>query len=199
MFDTFTAKEKEIYESILSNIQNKGYPPTVREIGKAVGLKSSSTVHGYLVRLENKGVIKRDPTKPRAIEIVDEFKDRTVNIPLLGRVAAGEPLLAEENIDNVLAFSRQLTGSGDLFLLNVRGKSMIEAGIIEGDILLIRRQSYASNGDIVVALLGKEATVKRFYKEDQHIRLQPENKAMSPIICREVDILGRVVGLYRKY
>ena len=199
MSEIFTAREREIFEFILTSVQNRGYPPTVREIGKAVGLRSSSTVHGYLRRLENKGAIKRDPTKPRAIEIASEHRNSIVSVPVLGRVAAGEPLLAVENIDDVVVFSRQLAGDGDLFLLKVRGDSMVEAGIIEGDLLLVRRQTSATNGDIIVALLGKEATVKRFYKEQGHVRLQPENYAMKPIISKQVDILGRVVGLYRQY
>ncbi|MFZ5597336.1 MAG: transcriptional repressor LexA [Bacillota bacterium] len=199
-----TAKELKIIEFIKNNVIEKGYPPSVREIGCAVGLKSSSTVHGYLKRLEEKGYIRRDPTKPRAMELVGGYglgvEKGMKSVPVLGRVAAGRPILAEENLDDEIPVPSSFFGDGDLFLLKVRGESMIEAGIHEGDLVLVRRQPSAENGDIVVALIGDEATVKRFYLESSHIRLQPENSTMEPIIVTgDVSILGKVVGLLRKY
>ncbi len=203
MNNKLTPREQAIIEFIKTNIRAKGYPPSVREIGHSVGLKSSSTVHNYLRRMEEKGVIRRDPTKPRALEILEGREnlrsEETVTVPLLGRVAAGQPLLAVENHDSVLPLPSIFFGEGELFMLTVRGDSMIEAGIHEGDIVVVRRQPVANNGDIVVALIEDEATVKTFYRENSNIRLQPENRLLDPIIVKEVSILGKVVGLLRKY
>lgn len=201
-----TRRQREIFDYIKNHIRTKGYPPSVREIGRTVGLKSSSTVHGHLNRLEEKGYIRRDPTKPRAIEVVGEplypaagHEDRgLVHVPLVGQVTAGRPILAVENIEDFLPFSRSLVGDDDVFMLRVRGDSMIEAGIYDGDHVIVRRQETADNGDIVVALIDDEATVKRFYREQDHIRLQPENRYMEPIITRDVRILGKVIGLFRR-
>ncbi|WP_018086748.1 transcriptional repressor LexA [Desulfurispora thermophila] len=198
-----TPREKAVLDFIARSVQTKGYPPSVREIGLAVGLKSSSTVHGYILRLEKKGYLRRDPTKPRALELCDERADilrRGVLVaPMLGRVAAGQPVLAVENIEYHLPLSTEFFGEGDYFLLTVKGDSMIDAGILPNDIVVIRQQSTADNGDIVVALLEDEATVKRIYKENGRIRLQPENKTMDPIIVDSVEILGKVIGLMRRY
>lgn len=201
-----TRRQRQIYDYIKGQIRARGYPPSVREIGEAVGLRSSSTVHGHLNRLEEKGYIRRDPTKPRAIEIVGESlyptpsldDRRLVHVPLVGQVTAGTPILAVENIEDHLPFSRDLVGDDDVFMLRVRGDSMIEAGILDGDHVIVRRQDAASNGEIVVALLEDEATVKRFYRENDHVRLQPENRFMEPIITRDVRILGKVIGLFRR-
>lgn len=196
-----TPKQAAILEVIKRNIRQKGYPPSVREIGQAVGLSSSSTVHGYLKKLEDKGFLRRDPTKPRAMEILDGFvheKVEFVNVPLLGRVAAGLPLLAVENREDIFPLPLHFTGTGDFFMLTVRGDSMIEAGILDGDMVVVRSQNDAINGDIVVALLEDEATVKRYYKESGRIRLQPENSLMEPIYATEIHVLGKVVGLVRK-
>ncbi|ABO50397.1 SOS-response transcriptional repressor, LexA [Desulforamulus reducens MI-1] len=210
------AREEEVLNVIIENVKLKGYPPSVREIGEAVGLSSSSTVHSYLKRLEQKGYLRRDPTKPRAIEVImselsknpsshpltselSRYSDEElISIPLLGEVAAGVPLLAVENYDEKVTLPRSFTGYGEFFMLSVRGDSMIEAGILPGDLVLVRRQESVSNGDIAVALLEDEATVKRFYKEKNRIRLQPENSLLSPIYVQEVKILGKVVGLMRK-
>ncbi|ADQ04832.1 transcriptional repressor, LexA family [Caldicellulosiruptor owensensis OL] len=196
-----TKKQEEILEFIKKRIKEKGYPPAVREICEATGLKSTSTVHGHLTRLEKKGYIRRDPSKPRAIEIVDDefyVHRNVVQLPLVGKVTAGEPILAVENIEETMTLPYDLVGTEDAFLLRVRGDSMIEAGIFDNDIIIVRRQNIAENGDIVVALIDDEATVKRFYKEHDHIRLQPENKAMEPIIVKDVKILGKVIGLIRR-
>lgn len=198
-----TYREAAIVEFIKKNVRQKGYPPSVREIGAAVGLKSSSTVHGYLKRLEEKGYIRRDPTKPRAVELVgatDRPGDDDISmVPVLGRVAAGQPILASENRDFSLPLPASFFGDGEFFMLKVRGDSMIEAGIHEGDLVVVRKQSHASNGEIVVALMEDEATIKRFFRENSHVRLQPENRALDPIITRDVSILGKVVGLMRRY
>lgn len=196
-----TKKQEEILEFIKKRIKEKGYPPAVREICEATGLKSTSTVHGHLTRLEKKGYIRRDPSKPRAIEIVDDefyVHRNVVQLPLVGKVTAGEPILAVENIEETMTLPYDLVGTEDAFLLRVRGDSMFEAGIFDNDIIIVRRQNVAENGDIVVALIDDEATVKRFYKEHDHIRLQPENKAMEPIIVKDVKILGKVIGLIRR-
>ena len=203
-----TKRQRQILEFIKEQIRTRGYPPSVREVGEAVGLRSSSTVHGHLMRLEEKGLIRRDPTKPRAIEVLDpEFQPerepapaprRWVELPLVGRVTAGQPILAVESIEDVLPFPRELVGDGEAFALRVKGDSMIEAGIFDGDYVIVRRQPTADNGDIVVALLGDEATVKRFYREGSYIRLQPENRYMEPIRVRDVQILGRVVAVFRR-
>lgn len=203
MGEPLTYRESAIVDFIKKNVRLKGYPPSVREIGAAVGLKSSSTVHGYLKRLEEKGYIRRDPTKPRAVELVggpDRPGDDDINmVPVLGRVAAGQPILAAENRDFTLPLPSSFFGDGEFFMLKVRGDSMIDAGIHEGDLVVVRRQPSASNGDIVVALIEDEATVKRFFRENSHIRLQPENRALNPIITRDVSVLGKVVGLLRRY
>jgi len=194
-------KEELILTMIKKNIREKGYPPSVREIGQAVGLKSSSTVHGYLKRLEGKGYLRRDATKPRAMEVISKNEEeniKLVNVPLVGRVAAGTPLLADENKEDVFPLPAHFTGPGEFFLLTVSGDSMIEAGILDGDMVLVRRQHDADNGEIVVALLGEEATVKRFFKEKERIRLQPENRLLKPIYAKNPHVLGKVVGLLRK-
>jgi repressor LexA len=196
-------RESEILHFIKSETSRKGYPPSVREIGMAVGLKSSSTVHGYLNSLEEKGYIRRNPSKPRAIEILDDtsisVKKEMVNIPLVGRITAGSPILAQESVEDVYPLPYDLVRADNTFMLNVTGDSMVGAGILEGDMLIVKKQNYASNGDIVVALLEDEATVKTFYKEAGHVRLQPENEYMEPIIVNDVLILGKVIGLIRKY
>ncbi|AZT90215.1 transcriptional repressor LexA [Caldicellulosiruptor changbaiensis] len=196
-----TKKQEEILEFIKKRIKEKGYPPAVREICEATGLKSTSTVHGHLTRLEKKGYIRRDPSKPRAIEIVDDdfyVHRNVIQLPLVGKVTAGEPILAVENIEDTITLPYDLVGTEDAFLLRVKGDSMIDAGIFDNDIIIVRRQNVAENGDIVVALIDEEATVKRFFKESDHIRLQPENKAMDPIIVKDVKILGKVIGLIRR-
>jgi len=200
--DNLNKREEDILRFIKHNIQNKGYPPSVREIGQAVGLKSSSTVHGYLRRLEERGMLRRDPAKPRAIEVIHDhgkpFKEM-VSVPVLGRVSAGVPLLALENCEDMFPLPTDFVGHGDFFMLSVKGDSMIEAGILEEDLVLVRRQPCVENGDIAVALIEEEATIKRFFKESDHIRLQPENYRLSPILVKEVQILGKVIGLVRKF
>lgn len=194
-------RQKKVLNFIKEFLREKGYPPSVREIGKAVGLKSSSTVHGYLARLEDEGFIKRDPTKPRAIDLLEEKPwDKTVSVPLVGRVTAGIPILAEENIQDVFAFPQSLVGTRDkTFMLKVQGESMINAGIFDGDYILVRQQNTANNNDIVVALINEEsATVKRFFKEKDCIRLQPENDTMKPFYEKQVAVLGKVIGVYRQ-
>ncbi|WP_134218295.1 transcriptional repressor LexA [Pelotomaculum sp. FP] len=195
-----TPKQAEILKVIKDNLRHKGYPPSVREIGQAVGLSSSSTVHGYLRKLEKKGYLRRDPTKPRAIEVLDPEGEtvKCINVPLVGRVAAGLPLLAVENREELFTLPTHFTGTGEFFMLRVQGQSMIEAGILNEDMVVVRRQQDANNGDIVVALLEEEATVKRFFKEKERVRLQPENRAMEPIYAKELQILGKVIGLVRK-
>ena len=196
-----SAKQSEILEYIKEQILSKGYPPAVREICNAVHLKSTSCVHSHLETLEKNGYIKRDPTKPRAIEIVDENFNLTRkemrNIPILGTVAAGQPIFAEQNISGYFPLLADELPSGDLFILNVRGESMVNIGIYDGDKVIVRQSPSASNGDIVVALVDDSATVKTYYKEDGRYRLQPENDTMDPIYVNEVIILGIVVGLFR--
>ena len=201
-----TKRQQEIFDFIKRYSAKYGYPPTVRDIGKAVGLASSSTVHAHLANLERIGLLRRDPTKPRAIELLDRAAagvQAGVNalvrpgLPLVGQVAAGQPVLAEENIEEYIQTPSFAGGEEGEFLLRVRGESMKDAGIIEGDLVVVRPQETASDGEIVVALVGEEATVKRFFQEDDHVRLQPENAAMEPIRTRDVRILGRVVGLMR--
>lgn len=198
-----TAKQQEILEYIKSEILSKGYPPAVREICEAVHLKSTSSVHSHLETLEKNGYIRRDPTKPRAIEIIDdEFnlaRREIVNVPIIGSIAAGEPIFAEQNYEGYFPLLPEDMPSGNAFMLNVRGESMINVGIYDGDKILVQEQHTASNGEIVVALVEDAATVKTYYKEDGHYRLQPENDTMDPIIVDYVDILGKVVGLFRKY
>ena len=199
--DKITAKQQEILEYIKNTILNKGHPPAVREICEAVHLKSTSSVHSHLAALEEKGYIRRDPTKPRTIEILDDsfnFNRREmVNIPVIGTVAAGEPILAEERIEDYFPFPAEALPNAETFMLNVKGESMIDAGILPGDRLIVEQRSTAENGEIVVALLDDSATVKRYYKEKDHYRLQPENASMDPIITDHVDILGKVIGLIR--
>lgn len=180
----------------------KGYPPSVREICEATGLKSTSTVHGHLIRLEKKGLLYRDSMKPRAISVPADhqaYRADMVQVPVVGRVTAGIPITATENIEDYIALPQAMIGSGDHFILSVRGESMIDAGILDGDYVIVRRQSTADNGDIVIAMIDDEATVKRFYKENGVFRLQPENPTMEPIIVPELTILGKVVSLYRFY
>lgn len=198
-----TAKQQEILEYIKEQILKKGYPPAVREICEAVRLKSTSSVHAHLETLEKNGYIRRDPTKPRAIEILDDTFNLTrrevVNVPIVGHVAAGEPILATENIENYFPVPSEYIPNQDVFMLHVKGDSMINAGILNGDNILVRQQSSASNGDIVVALVDDSATVKTFYKENGYYRLQPENDFMDPIIVDEVSILGIVFGVFRLF
>lgn len=199
-----TSRQKQIINYIKETLRSKGYPPSVREIGEAVGLSSSSTVHTHLSKLEELGFIKRDPTKPRAIEVLDEspWRQKAINpVPLVGRVTAGQPILAVENIEETYPLPVDLIGTeDDVFMLSVEGESMINAGILNGDYILVREQNYASNGDIVVALIDEEeATVKRFFKEKDCIRLQPENDFMKPIFSKNVYILGKVVGIFRRF
>src|SRR5271165_1213346 len=198
-----TKRQQEIFDFIRRYSAKYGYPPTVRDIGKAVGLASSSTVHAHLANLEKIGLLRRDPSKPRAIELLDRAVEsvrgivRGEGLPLVGTVAAGHPTLAEENIEDYVSVP-EIAGGGDgEYLLRIRGDSMKDAGILEGDFVVVRSQDTAEDGDIVVALLGEEATVKRFFRESDHIRLQPENEALEPIRSKEVKVLGRVVGLLR--
>ena len=210
-----TQRQQDIYEYVTSYVDRHGYPPTVREIGEAVGLASPSTVHAHLANLERAGYLRRDPTKPRALELVGRERSqphvaevgeagRVRVLPLLGQIAAGGPLLAEQNVEDRMAVPEPLsTGSGEEFLLRVRGDSMIEAGIMDGDYVVVRRQETARNGEIVVALAGAdetadEATVKRFFREDGRVRLQPENSALEPLYPEHVRVLGRVVGVFRR-
>jgi len=198
-----SAKQLQILEYMKSEVREKGYPPSVREICEAVGLKSTSTVHGHLSRLEKKGLIRRDPTKPRAIEILahnyDVPKRELVNVPIVGNITAGVPILAVENIEDTFPIPVDYVHNDEVFMLKVRGESMIEAGIFDKDLVLVRQQKDAKDGDIVVALIEDYATVKTFYKEKDYIRLQPENVSMSPIMVRDVTILGKVIGLFRKF
>lgn len=201
--DDLTPRQRQILEFIMREVQQKGYPPSVREIGRAVGLSSSSTVHGHLGRLESKGYIRRDPTKPRALEVLDvaggPTRSELVYAPVVGRVTAGSPILAVENIEGYFPLPKDFTGSGEMFLLQVQGDSMLYAGILNGDYVVVRQQPDASNGEIVVAMLGDEATVKRFYKENGRVRLQPENDVYEPIYSTDVIVLGKVVGVYRMF
>ena len=202
-YGKITSKQLEILDYMKNQILNKGYPPSVREICEAVGLKSTSSVHAHLATLEKNGYIRRDPTKPRAIEIVDDsfynFRTEVVNVPLVGRVAAGEPILAVQNIESYFPVPASfLPSGGEVFMLQVQGDSMINVGIHNGDCLLVQSRSTAENGEIVVALVDDSATVKTFYREKDRIRLQPENDLMAPIYVDDVTILGKAVGLYRK-
>jgi len=198
-------RQEDILAFIKDEVRKKGYPPSVREIGEAVGLASSSTVHGHLARLESKGLIRRDPTKPRAIEILEldnvtELRPNVVNVPLVGKVTAGLPITAIENIEEFFPLPETFgTSEDNLFMLEIMGDSMIEAGILNGDYVVVKQQQTANNGDIVVAMTeDDEATVKRFFKEQSYFRLQPENSSMEPIIVEQVSILGKVVGVYRQ-
>jgi repressor LexA len=198
-----TKRQQEIFDFIRKYSAKYGYPPTVRDIGKAVGLASSSTVHAHLANLEKIGLLRRDPSKPRAIELLDRAVEsvkgivRTEGLPLVGSVAAGNPILAEENVEEYVSVPEIAGGRDGEYLLRIRGDSMKEAGILEGDYVVVRPQDTANDGEVVVALLGEEATVKRFFREADHIRLQPENNTMEPIRSKEVKVLGRVVGLLR--
>ena len=200
-YGKISTKQREILEYIKQEILNKGYPPAVREICEAVDLKSTSSVHSHLETLEKNGYIRRDATKPRAIEIIDDNFNLTrrevVNVPIIGQVAAGQPLLAVENIENYFPIPTEFMPNAETFMLKVKGDSMINAGIFNGDKILVQKQSDAQNGDIVVALVDDSATVKTFYKEDGYYRLQPENDTMDPIIVKECSILGKVFGVFR--
>ena len=197
-------RQQAILDFIKHEVKTKGYPPSVREIGQAVGLASSSTVHGHLARLESKGLIRRDPTKPRAIEILDHDEEipaqNVVNVPVVGKVTAGIPITAVENIEEYFPLPEHLVPSDEsVYMLEIEGDSMVDAGILNGDYVIVRSQQTASNGDIVVAMTDEnEATVKRFFKEKDYFRLQPENQTMEPIILKNVTILGVVIGLYRQ-
>ena len=200
-YGKITGKQSEILEYIKKEILNKGYPPTVRDICEAVNLKSTSSVHSHLETLEKNGYIRRDPTKPRAIEIVDDnfnlSRREFVNVPIIGNVAAGQPLLAVENIDNYFPIPTEYMPNAESFMLKVKGESMINAGIFDGDIIIVEKQNTARNGEIIVTLVDDSATVKTFYKEEGHIRLQPENDTMDPIIVPDCTILGKVFGVFR--
>ena len=197
-----TKRQKEIFDFIGTYLSKHGYPPTVREIGKAVGLHSSSTVHAHLSKLESLGVLRRDPSKPRALEVMVQRAKKAVRptgLPLVGQVAAGSPILAEENIEDYLEVPDVVGGEDGDYILRVRGESMKDAGILEGDFVVVRPTERARDGEIVVALVGdEEATVKRFFREKDQVRLQPENKSMKPIRSRDVRVLGRVVGVFRR-
>jgi repressor LexA len=199
-----TKRQQEIFDFIKKYSAKYGYPPTVRDIGKAVGLASSSTVHAHLANLEKVGLLRRDPSKPRAIELLDRAAGavksvvKPSGIPLVGQVAAGVPILAEENIEEYVQVDPIFGGDEAEYVLRVRGDSMKDVGILEGDFVFVRPQETAADGEIVVAMVGEEATVKRFFKEEDHVRLQPENEAMEPIRSREVRLLGRVVGVCRQ-
>ena len=200
-YGKISTKQREILEYIKQEILNKGYPPAVREICEAVDLKSTSSVHSHLETLEKNGYIRRDPTKPRAIEIMDDTfnlnRREMVNVPILGNVAAGEPLFAEENIEDYFPIPAEMVPNSEVFMLHVRGESMINVGILDGDNVLVQQQSTAKDGEMVVALVEDSATVKTFYKEDGYIRLQPENDTMEPIIVPDCQILGKVFGIFR--
>jgi repressor LexA len=199
-----TKRQQEIFDFIKKYSAKYGYPPTVRDIGKAVGLASSSTVHAHLANLEKIGLLRRDPSKPRALELLDRAAEGVKSLvqpnglPLVGHVAAGQPVLAEENIEDYVDVPAVAGGEEGEYLLRVRGDSMKDAGILEGDFVVVRPQETAQDNDIVVALVGEEATVKRFFRENDHVRLQPENSAMEPIRSKEVRVLGQVVGVLRK-
>lgn len=202
LYPDLSPRQARILDFIKEEIVKKGYPPAVREIGEAVGLLSSSTVHGHLQTLAEKGYIRRDPSKPRAIEILDSSSNipdmkKVVHVPIIGRVTAGQPILAVENLEGSFPLPAELASETDIFMLRVQGESMIEAGILDNDLIIVRQQHDARNGEIVVALIGDEATVKRFYKERTLIRLQPENSAMEPIYSQDVTILGKVIGVFR--
>jgi len=203
-----TGRQREIFDYLSEYVRERGYPPTVREIGEAVGLASPSTVHAHLANLERAGLLKRDPTKPRALELVGRDRggredSKLLSLPLVGDIAAGGPLLAEENVEDYVEVPELLAAGGADFLLRVKGESMIQAGILDGDYVVVRKQQDARNGDVVVALAGEdesadEATVKRFFREDGHVRLQPENDALEPIYAPHVQILGKVIGVFRQ-
>ena len=196
-----TKRQREVFDFIKRYSAQHGYPPTVRDIGKAIGLTSSSTVHAHLSNLERLGLIRRDPTKPRALELLGEAArkvTRPSGLPLVGRVAAGAPVLAEENIEDYVPVPEIAGGGQGEYVLRVWGDSMKNAGILDGDYVVVRPQKTADDGEMVVAMVGEEATVKRFFKETDHVRLQPENEALEPILTRDVQVLGRVVGVFRR-
>ena len=205
-----TGRQREIFDFLSEYVRGHGYPPTVREIGEAVGLASPSTVHAHLANIERAGLIKRDPTKPRALELVGRDRDggssrdsKLLSLPLMGEIAAGGLLLAEQDVEDYLEVPELLAAGGADFLLRVKGESMIQAGILDGDYVVVRRQQDARNGDVVVALAGddeaaEEATVKRFFREDGRVRLQPENDALEPIYAQHVEVLGKVIGVFRQ-
>lgn len=202
-YGKISSKQQEILDYIKDEILKRGYPPAVREICEAVNLRSTSSVHSHLETLEKNGYIRRDPTKPRAIEICDDsfqmMRTEIVSLPVIGQVAAGAPILAEENIESYFPVPAELVPNGESFILNVKGDSMINAGILSGDRIFVNACSTASNGDMVVALIDDSATVKTFYKEEGHIRLQPENDTMDPIIVDDCQILGKVFGVFRVF
>lgn len=195
-------KGQEVFNFLNNQIREKGYPPSVREICKAVGLRSTSTVHGYLSKLEKLGYIEKDPSKPRALKIINSennYNKSIINIPIVGKVTAGEPILAVENIEDTFPLPADFVPNTTTFILKVSGESMIEAGIMDNDFIIVKQQETANNGEIIVALINDEATVKKFYKEKDYIRLQPENKNMDPIIIKgNIKLLGKVIGVFRK-
>jgi repressor LexA len=199
-----TDRQRQILDFIKAEVRQKGFPPTVRDIGEAVGLSSSSTVHSHLAALEAKGLIRRDPSKPRALEVIgheDEAREVDYNVrrlPLVGQVAAGAPILAAENIEQTMTLPVELVRDDSTFILKVKGESMIEAGILDGDFVVVRQQATANNGEIVVAMIDDEATVKTFYREADRVRLQPENSSMDPIYATDLSILGKVVAVFRR-
>ncbi len=195
---TGESNQQKILDFIKEEIEQKGYPPSVREICAGVGLRSTSTVHAHLVHLEEQGLIRRDSTKPRAMEVIDGSQSKGRSVPLVGKVTAGKPILAIENIEEYLMMPQEMSND-DMFCLRVQGESMIDAGILNGDIIVVRQQDEAQNGEIIVALIGEEATVKRIFYEDARIRLQPENRFMAPIYVDSVQILGKVVALFRQF
>ena len=205
MYENLNRKQVEILNFIKNNIQAYGYPPTVREICEGVNLKSTSTAHRHLKKLEKEKYIRKNPTKPRAIEVLDKGEDslfapkKTIDIPIIGRVTAGQPILAIEHIEDTFPVPVELAKRGPLFMLKVQGDSMIDAGIYNNDYVLVKQQNDATNGDIVVALIDDEATIKRFFKEENYIRLQPENPTMSPILTTNANILGKAIGIYRRF
>ena len=200
MKEELTPRQRQILTYIGEHIKTYGYPPSVREICKATKLKSTATVHGYLVKLEQKGYLNRNPQKPRAIELRDKrlYNRDTIEVPLVGKVTAGKPILAEQNIETSFMLPKEMVPDAEVFLLEVKGDSMVDAGILSGDYVVVRAMSTAENGDIVVALIEDEATIKRFYKEDDFYRLQPENKSMKPMFLEHLTILGTVTGLFRQ-
>ena len=204
MLEELSERQLTILNYIKRELKIKGYPPSVREIGEAVGLSSSSTVHGHLAQLEKKGFIKRDPTKPRAIEIINQDRNEIksskeiVDVPIVGSVAAGMPILAEENIEDTFPLPWDFVRHEQVFMLNVKGDSMVNAGILHGDLVLVKKQKTARNGEIIVALLDEEATVKRFFLEKDSIRLQPENDYLEPIYTKNAHIIGKVIGVFRR-
>jgi len=204
LYEDLNEKQVEILHFIKSQIKKQGYPPAVREICTGVGLSSTSSVHGHLESLAAKGYIKKDPTKPRAIQVLDKGPDalfppkKTIDIPVVGKIISGQPILTTEYIEDTFPVDVELAEKGPLFILKIEGNSMVEAGVLNGDYVLVKKQDQATNGDIVVALLGEKVAVKTFFKEKDYIRLQPENKSMSPIVSKDVTILGKVIALYRR-